>query len=85
MYQLTYSQRRVLMNIHEMDSISFLPALDGGTIATLQEHGIHVVEDLINLEPIALLDIPEISVTEKDKLKVIYDFLFGDAYENLHG
>ncbi|MBR0134382.1 hypothetical protein IJM16_03915 [Candidatus Saccharibacteria bacterium] len=55
------------------------------TVKLLREQNIWTIDDLLQLEPVALMPIGGIEDDQRDLLLAITNFLFNGAYDNLHG
>ncbi len=85
MYQLSVEDREYLSKLKPEDDIWSLDMLKVRTIKLLREQKIWTIDDLLQLEPVALMPIGGIEVDERDLLLAITNFLFNGAYDNLHG
>ena len=84
MYQLSVEDKEYLSHVNPDDDITCLDMLKLRTIRTLQEQKIFTIEDLVRLEPVALMPIGGIDLDDRDMLLSITQFLFRGAYDDLH-
>ena len=85
MSRLSVEDKALLSRLHSMDDISCLDMLKVRTIATLKEQKVFTIEDLVQLEPVALMPIGGIDYDDREMLLDITQFLFNGAYDNRHG
>ncbi len=86
MYQITSEDENVLFCIDSMNDIESLEEVLGAqTIVVLQKYGVEMVGDPLQFEPIRFADIDDITEAEREKLEAVFFYIFGDAYDNLHG
>ena len=77
--------KEFLSTLHLTDPVTRLNMLKLRTIETLKEQKVFTIEDLVQLEPVALMPIGGIDVDDRDLLLDITQYLFNGAYDNLHG
>ena len=85
MSRMSVEDRAQLFRLDHTDNISRLSMLSPETIRTLNEQKIFVIEDLVQLEPVALMTVCGIDEDEREMLLDITMFFFNGAYDNLHG
>ena len=85
MSRMSVEDKAILFRLDHEDDISRLSMLDPATIKTLKDQKIFVIEDLVQLEPVALMTVDGIDEDERALLLDITMFFFNGAYDNLHG
>ena len=85
MSRLSVEDKELLSSLHLIDPVTRLNMLKLRTIQTLKEQKVFTIEDLVQLEPVALMPIGGIDVEDRNLLLDITQFLFNGAYDNLHG
>ena len=86
MYRITNADERILLTVSEYDAIEKLtPVLGDTTIEALRGAHVNIVKDMINLEPVAFLNITGIDASAREKIMIVCHYLFRGAYDNLHG
>ncbi len=85
MSRLSVEDKEFLSKLHSTDPVTRLNMLKLRTIETLKEQKVFTIEDLVQLEPVALMPIGGIDVDDRDLLLDITQYLFNGAYDNLHG
>lgn len=85
MSRMSAEDKAKLFRLDHTDDISRLTMLRPATIRTLNEQKIFVIEDLVQLEPVALMTVCGIDEDEREKLLDITMLFFNGAYDNLHG
>jgi hypothetical protein len=86
MYRISNEDEQVLLRVDELNPIESLePVLGKETIDIFREHRVNIVKDMINLEPIAFLDMRGIDADKREKILTVCRYLFRGAYDNLHG
>lgn len=85
MSRLSVEDKEFLSTLHLTDPITRLDMLKLRTIQTLEEQKVFTIEDLVQLEPVALMPIGGIDVEDRRLLLDITQYLFNGAYDNLHG
>ena len=85
MSRLSVEDKELLSKLHSTDPVTRLNMLKLRTIETLKEPKVFTIEDLVQLEPVALMPIGGIDVDDRDLLLDITQYLFNGAYDNLHG
>ncbi len=86
MYRISNKDEQVLLYVDELSPIESLePVLGKDTIDIFREHRVNIVKDMINLEPIAFLDMKGIDADKREKILIVCRYLFRGAYDNLHG
>ena len=85
MSRLSVEDKEFLSTLHLTDPVTRLNMLKLRTIETLKEQKVFTIEDLVQLEPVALMPIGGIDVEDRDLLLDITQYLFNGAYDNLHG
>ena len=85
MSRLSVEDKELLSKLHSTDPVTRLNMLKLRTIETLKEQKVFTIEDLVQLEPVALMPIGGIDVDDRDLLLDITQYLFNGAYDNLHG
>lgn len=85
MSRLSVEDKELLSVLHLTDPVTRLDMLKLRTIETLEEQKVLTIEDLVQLEPVALMPIGGIDEEDRELLLDITQYLFNGAYDNLHG
>ena len=86
MYRISNADELILLQTSEYDAIErLIPVLGEVTVDILRHHHVNIVKDLVNLEPVAFLDMRGIDADMREKLMIVCRYLFRGAYDNLHG
>ncbi|MBO4855468.1 hypothetical protein J5500_03645 [Candidatus Saccharibacteria bacterium] len=86
MYRITNADEQILLTVTEYDAIEKLtPVLGEATIKILRDGHVNIVKDMINLEPVAFLNMTGIDASMREKILIVCRYLFRGAYDNLHG
>ena len=85
MSRLSVEDKALLSRLQPTDDILRLDMLKVRTINTLKEQKIFTIDDLVQLEPVALMPVGGIDYDDRELLLDITQYLFEGAYDNLHG